>query len=55
MKADSVRTIFYALGANLAIAATKTGARDHHRLERDAREAVHSYADSGNQILCSGA
>lgn len=26
MKADSARTIFYALGANLAIAAAKTGA-----------------------------
>ena len=37
MKADSVRTIFYALGANLAIAVAKTGAADHHWLERDAR------------------
>jgi divalent metal cation (Fe/Co/Zn/Cd) transporter len=26
VKADSVRTVFYALGANLAIAAAKTGA-----------------------------
>ena len=36
MKADSVRTILYALGANLAIAAAKTGGRDLHRLERHA-------------------
>jgi hypothetical protein len=26
VKADSVRSVFYALGANLAIAAAKTGA-----------------------------
>ena len=48
MKADSVRTIFYALGANLAIAAAKTGAAITTGSSAMLAEAIHSYADSGN-------
>ena len=51
MKADSVRTIFYALGANLAIAAAKTGAAVFTGSSAMLAEAIHSYADSGNQGL----
>ena len=51
MKADSVRTIFYALGANLAIAAAKTGAAIATGSSAMLAEAIHSYADSGNQGL----
>jgi cation diffusion facilitator family transporter len=51
VKADSVRTIFYALGANLAIAAAKTAAAIATGLSAMLAEAVHSYADSGNQGL----
>ena len=51
MKADSVRTIFYALGANLAIAAAKTGATIFTGSSAMLAEAIHSYADSGNQGL----
>ncbi len=51
MKADSVRTIFYALGANLAIAAAKTGAAIFTGSSSMLAEAIHSYADSGNQVL----
>lgn len=51
MKADSVRTIFYALGANLAIAAAKTGAAITTGSSAMLAEAIHSYADSGNQVL----
>ena len=50
-KADSVRTIFYALGANLAIAAAKTGAAIATGSSAMLAEAIHSYADSGNQGL----
>ena len=51
MKADSVRTILYALGANLAIAAAKTAAAVATGSSAMLAEAIHSYADSGNQGL----
>ena len=50
-KADSVRTILYALGANLAIAVAKTGAAIATGSSSMLAEAIHSYADSGNQGL----
>ena len=51
MKADSVRTILFALGANLAIAAAKTAAAIFTGSSSMLAEAIHSYADSGNQVL----
>ena len=51
MKADSVRTIFYALGANLAIAVAKTGAAITTGSSAMLAESIHSYADAGNQGL----
>jgi cation diffusion facilitator family transporter len=50
-KADSVRTILYALGANLAIAVVKTAAAILTGSSSMLAEAIHSYADSGNQGL----
>lgn len=50
-KADSVRTILYALGANLAIAAGKTGAAIATGSSAMLAESIHSYADAGNQGL----
>jgi cation diffusion facilitator family transporter len=50
-KADSVRTILYALGANLAIAVAKTAAAIFTGSSAMLAEAIHSYADSGNQGL----
>ena len=50
-KADSVRSILYALGANLAIAVAKTGAAIATGSSAMLAEAIHSYADSGNQAL----
>ena len=50
-KADSVRTILYALGANLAIAAAKTAAAVFTGSSSMLAEAIHSYADAGNQGL----
>src|SRR5438874_6722410 len=54
MKADSARTILYALGANLAIAAAKTGAAIATGSSAMLAEAIHSFADSGNQGLLLG-
>ena len=51
MKADSTRTIYYALGANLALAAAKTGAAIFTGSSAMLAEAIHSYADAGNQGL----
>jgi cation diffusion facilitator family transporter len=51
MQADSLRTVLYALGANLAIAAAKTGAAVFTGSSAMLAEAIHSYADSGNQLL----
>ena len=51
MKADSLRTILYALGANLAIAAAKTAAAIATGSSAMLAEAIHSFADSGNQGL----
>jgi cation diffusion facilitator family transporter len=51
MKADSVRTIYYALGANLAIAAAKSGAAIFTGSSAMLAEAIHSFADAGNQGL----
>jgi cation diffusion facilitator family transporter len=50
-QADSVRSILYALGANLAIAAAKTAAAIATGSSSMLAEAIHSYADSGNQGL----
>ena len=50
-KADSVRTILYALGANLAIAVAKSAAAAFTGSSAMLAEAIHSYADSGNQLL----
>jgi cation diffusion facilitator family transporter len=50
-KADSVRTILYALGANLAIAVAKTAAAIFTGSSAMLAEAIHSFADSGNQGL----
>jgi cation diffusion facilitator family transporter len=50
-KADSVRSILYALGANLAIAAAKTAAALATGSSAMLAEAIHSFADSGNQGL----
>jgi cation diffusion facilitator family transporter len=50
-KADSVRTILYALGANLAIAVAKSAAAIFTGSSAMLAEAIHSFADSGNQGL----
>ena len=50
-KADSVRTILYALGANLAIAAAKSAAAVYTGSSAMLAEAIHSFADAGNQGL----
>jgi cation diffusion facilitator family transporter len=51
VKADSTRTILYALGANLAIAVAKTGGAIATGSSAMLAEAIHSYADAGNQVL----
>jgi cation diffusion facilitator family transporter len=51
VKADSARTVFYALGANLAIAVAKTAAAIATGSSALLAEAIHSYADTANQGL----
>jgi cation diffusion facilitator family transporter len=50
-KADSLKTIFYALGANFAIFVAKTVAAVITGSGAMTAEAVHSLADCGNQLL----
>jgi cation diffusion facilitator family transporter len=50
-KADSVKTIFYALGANFAIFVAKSVAASLTGSGAMTAEAVHSLADCGNQCL----
>ena len=50
-RADSLNTIFYALGANFAIFVAKLGAAIVTGSGAMAAEAVHSLADCGNQGL----
>jgi cation diffusion facilitator family transporter len=49
--ADSTRAIFFALGANFAIAVAKYGAAAYTGSGSMLAEAVHSTADCGNQLL----
>jgi cation diffusion facilitator family transporter len=49
--ADSKTAIFYAFSANLAIAAAKTGIAVWTGSGSLLAEAIHSYADCGNQVL----
>jgi cation diffusion facilitator family transporter len=50
-KADSLKTIFYALGANFAIFIAKLAAAIVTGSGAMTAEAVHSLADCGNQVL----
>lgn len=50
-QADSLRSILFALGANLAIALAKLGAAIYTGSSAMLAEAVHSLADCGNQGL----
>ena len=50
-KANSLKTIFYALGANFSIFVTKLAAAIITGSGAMAAEAVHSLADCGNQLL----
>jgi cation diffusion facilitator family transporter len=50
-QADSLKSIFFALGANAAIAAAKLFAALHTGSHSMLAEAVHSFADCGNQGL----
>ncbi|RMF18269.1 MAG: cation diffusion facilitator family transporter [Gammaproteobacteria bacterium] len=49
--ANSVKSVIYALSANLAIAVAKLGAALVTGATSMMAEAVHSFADSGNQLL----
>ncbi len=49
--ADSRKSIFYALGANLAIALTKSGGAVYTGSSSMLAEAIHSFADCANQAL----
>ncbi len=49
--ADSVKSIFYALGANFSIAVAKMGAALYTGSGAMMAESVHSFADCGNQVL----
>jgi cation diffusion facilitator family transporter len=50
-KADSLRSIFFALGANFAIALSKTAGAMFTGSASMLAEAIHSFADCGNQAL----
>jgi cation diffusion facilitator family transporter len=50
-QADSLTSIFFALGANLAIFAAKLAAALYTGSGAMLAEAIHSLADSGNQLL----
>ena len=50
-QADSLKSIFYALGANLAIAVAKFAAALYTGSGAMMAEAIHSLADTGNQLL----
>ena len=48
---SSLKAIFFAFGANLAIAIAKTAAAIYTSSGTMLAEAIHSYADTGNQVL----
>ena len=50
-QADSLQSILFALGANLAIAVAKTAGAAFTGSSAMLAEAIHSYADCGNQAL----
>ncbi len=50
-QADSLRSIFFALGANFAIALSKTAGAVFTGSASMLAEAIHSFADCGNQAL----
>jgi cation diffusion facilitator family transporter len=50
-KADSLRSVLYALGANFAIALAKSGGAAYTGSSSMLAEAIHSFADCGNQGL----
>ena len=50
-QADSMKSIFFALGANFAIALAKTAGAVFTGSSSMLAEAIHSYADCGNQAL----
>src|SRR5258708_26754128 len=50
-QADSVKSILYALGANLAIAVSKLAGAIYTGSASLLAEAIHSFADCGNQGL----
>jgi cation diffusion facilitator family transporter len=50
-KADSLKSIYFALGANFAIALTKTAGAVFTGSASMLAEAIHSFADCGNQAL----
>lgn len=50
-QADSLKSIFFALGANAVIAAAKLFAAIHTGSNSMLAEAIHSFADCGNQGL----
>jgi cation diffusion facilitator family transporter len=50
-QADSLKSVLYALGANFAIALTKSGGAWYTGSSAMLAEAIHSFADCGNQGL----
>jgi len=50
-EANSLKSIFFALGANVAIAVAKFSAALYTGSGAMLAEAIHSFADSGNQLL----